>query len=93
MAKKSSATETTKLGNKVSGEKNRKKTKKTLSPEEIARRKEQRERFRFAAGCVVLVIALFFLVAFFSYLNTGAEDSNLIEAGEMKGFEDRKSVV
>ena len=85
MAAKKTAVQTTKLGNKTQ----KKKTAKTDSPntvrtvlnggEEAVGRKETG---CFIAGILVLVIALFTLLAFTSHLFTGGEDQKLVQSGD-----------
>ena len=87
MSKKKTAIETTKLGNKIKTGKGKKPVGKAEgnvmdAGEEPVGRKET---FRFFFGLLLLVLALFTLLSFTSYLFTGADDQCLIEEGTMEG--------
>ena len=87
MSKKKTAIETTKLGNKIKTGKGKKPVEKAEgnvmdAGEEPVGRKET---FRFFFGLLLLVLALFTLLSFTSYLFTGADDQCLIEEGTMEG--------
>ena len=91
MAKSKTTIETTKLGNKIRKGKGGK-------PVEGAGKKEEsvlnageepvghKETIRFFFGLLLLVLALFMLLSFTSYLFTGADDQCLVEQGVMDGF-------
>ena len=90
MNKNKSSIQVTKLGNKIEqgkGQKSSKKAKKsgTTSKSDGAP-VGHKETIRFFFGLVVLILALFMLLAFTSYLFTGADDQCLIEQGAMEGF-------
>ena len=89
MSKKKTAIETTKLGNKIKTGKSKKPTEKTEGNVLNAGEDPvgQKETVRFFFGLALLVLALFTLLSFTSYLFTGADDQCLIEEGTMEdGF-------
>ena len=91
MSKKEPTIQTTKLGNKIQKGKGEKTDKKAAKAEGNATKTggktvEHKETTRFFFGLVVLILALFMLLAFTSHLFTGAEDQCLIEQGAMEGF-------
>lgn len=81
----------TKLGNKIQkgkGEKSAKKAKPDTRPHDKEKKPmEHQETIRFFFGLVVLILALFMLLSFTSYLFTGADDQCLIEQSAMEGFQ------
>ena len=90
MNKNKSSIQVTKLGNKIEqgkGQKSSKKAKKSGTPSKSdGAPVGHKETIRFFFGLVVLILALFMLLAFTSYLFTGADDQCLIEQGAMEGF-------
>lgn len=92
MSKNSQAVQTTKLGNKISKNKAEKSTSKLKkeTDENVLNAGEEpvghKETVRFFAGLAILILALFLLLSFTSYLFTGADDQSLMEQGAMEGF-------
>ncbi len=92
MSKRNQDVHTTKLGNKTT----RSKAPKTEgNPKEkeganvLHAGKEpmgHKETLRFFVGLLLLILALFMLLSFTSYLFTGAKDQSLMEQGLMEGF-------
>ncbi len=90
MRKKNPTIQITKLGNKVQRGEGKRTEKKTEVEEHVLNAGEEpvghKETLRFFFGLVLLILALFMLLSFTSYLFTGAEDQCLIEQGAMEGF-------
>lgn len=91
MTKKKSDIETTKLGNKVPKDKKKKGTKGQKQEETQALNAGEepvghKETARFLVGLFFLILALFMLLSFTSFIFTGAEDQSLVEQGAWEGF-------
>lgn len=90
MIKKSATVQTTKLGNPIAGNKTtktaRNKRNKKGDMTEDEKSFSRIETVRFFSGLLLLVISLIILLAYTSYIFTGAEDQVLLEQGATEGF-------
>ena len=89
MNKKTPTVQTTKLGNKIRKNKSTK-DKSPAAEGKVLNAGEEpvghKETIRFFFGLALLILALFMLLSFTSYLFTGADDQCLLETGSMEGF-------
>ena len=88
MGKKDATIQTTKLGNQISGKKTQKQTKGNSKDKSGNDDKafSRNETIRFFSGLLLLVVSLIMLLAYTSYLFTGAEDQILLEQSATEGF-------
>ncbi len=88
MGKKDATIQTTKLGNQISGKKTQKQTKGNSKDKNGNDDKafSRNETIRFFSGLLLLVVSLIMLLAYTSYLFTGAEDQILLEQSATEGF-------
>ena len=88
MGKKDATIQTTKLGNQISGKKTQKQTKGNSKNKNGNDDKafSRNETIRFFSGLLLLVVSLIMLLAYTSYLFTGAEDQILLEQSATEGF-------
>ena len=89
MNKNTPTVQTTKLGNKIRKNKSTK-DKSPAAEGKVLNAGEEpvghKETIRFFFGLALLILALFMLLSFTSYLFTGADDQCLLETGSMEGF-------
>lgn len=89
MIKKDTTVQTTKLGNPIASSKNKKNTKNNRSKTGTSTEEKafsRMETVRFFSGLLLLVVSLIALLAYTSYIFTGAEDQCLLEQGASEGF-------
>lgn len=90
MSKKEKPAEVSKLGNRVLRKKSDGRAEKSASSRDkggkVLKKGSHRETFLFFSGLIVLVLALFMLISFVSFLFTGADDQALLEEGAGGGY-------
>ncbi|MCM1108321.1 MAG: DNA translocase FtsK [Clostridium sp.] len=90
MTKKKETVQTTKLGNKTTRSSGGKSDSKKKAPKHTSPTDDEtvshKEKIRFICGLFLLVMALFMLLSFISYLMTGGDDQSLVESGAWEGY-------
>ena len=92
MRKSNPSVQTSKLGNKIKKEKGKgKETGKENKPDKSEKKSGEepvghKEAIRFFLGLALLVLSLFMMLSFASFLFTGDEDMTLLENGDYEGF-------